>query len=377
MPNFYTLSELAEKAGAILQGDPDKRLSGLNTLQNAESHELSFLANPAYKRYLCDSKAGAVILGPDMAKEFSGNVLVLDNPYLGYARLSSLFTKDRGAEAGVHPSAVVHPTADIDPTAAIGANVVIEAGVQIAEQVRIDAGTVVGHDSILSAHVHLHRNVTICHGVTIGKRSIIHPGALIGGDGFGNAQSENRWHKITQIGGVIIGDDVEIGGNTCIDRGALGNTEIHNGARLDNLIQIAHNVVIGESTAIAASVGISGSTKIGKNCTIAGAAGFAGHLTIADGTFVSGMAMITRSITKPGSYASGTGFMDARDWRKNVVRFRQLDDMARRLKKTGTFKQFIKLICTCFLVNRDKFEKAGIPAFSVCEEVLSYTYDEN
>lgn len=316
-----------------MQGDPDKRVSGLNTLQNARGHELSFLANPAYARYLATTCAGAVILSPEAAESFTGNALVLANPYLGYARLSSCFATDRGASAGIHPSAVVDASALIDPSAAIGANVVIEAGVSIAANVRIDAGTVVGHDSVLGVGVHLHRNVTICHGVTIGARSVIHCGAVIGSDGFGNAHADGRWHKIAQIGGVIIGCDVEIGTNTCIDRGALGNTEIHDGVRLDNLIQIAHNVIVGENTAIASGVGISGSTKIGKNCTIAGAAGFAGHLTIADGTFISGMAMITRSILKAGSYSSGTGFMESREWRKNAVRFRQLDELARRVKK--------------------------------------------
>ena len=329
----YTLSELAKKCDARLQGDPDRLVSGLNTLQDAQSHELSFLANPAYARYLGSTRAGAVILSPQMAESFVGNALVLDNPYLGYAKLSSCFATDRGASAGIHPSAVVADSANIDPSAAIGAYVVIEAGVSIAADVRIDAGTVVGHDSVLGAGVHLHRNVTVCHGVTIGERTIIHCGAVIGSDGFGNAHTDGHWHKITQIGGVVIGCDVEIGANTCIDRGALGNTEIHDGVRLDNLIQIAHNVVIGENTAIAASVGISGSTRIGKNCTIAGAAGFAGHLTIADGTFISGMAMITRSIPKAGSYSSGTGFMESREWRKNAVRFRQLDELTRRVKK--------------------------------------------
>ena len=333
MADSYSLSELAEKAGAVVQGNPERRVSGLNTLQDAGSEELSFLANPAYARYLETTRAGAVILSPETAEQYSGDALVLDNPYLGYAQLSGMFSSDRGAESGVHASAVVHPEASVHASAAIGPNVVVEAGVQIAEGARIDSGAVVAHDSVIGAGVHLHRNVTVCHGVVIGDRSIIHAGAVIGGDGFGNANSGGRWYKIAQIGGVVIGKDVEIGSNTCIDRGALGNTEIHDGVRLDNLIQIAHNVVIGENTAIASAVGISGSTKIGKNCTIAGAAGFAGHLTIADNTFIGGMAMITRSITKPGAYASGTGFMDARDWRKNVVRFRQLDSIARRLKK--------------------------------------------
>ncbi len=329
----YTLSELAQKCGARVQGDPDRQVSGLNTLQDAQSHELSFLANPAYARYLATTRAGAVILGPEAAELYAGDALVLANPYLGYAQLSSCFATDRGAAAGVHPSAVVDASAIVHPSAAIGVNAVIEAGVSIAANVRIDAGTVVGHDSVLDADVHLHRNVTICHGVTIGARTVIHCGAVIGSDGFGNAYADGRWHKITQIGGVVIGCDVEVGSNTCIDRGALGDTEIHDGVRLDNLIQIAHNVIIGENTAIASGVGISGSTRIGKNCTIAGAAGFAGHLTIADGTFISGMAMITRSIPKAGSYSSGTGFMESREWRRNVVRFRQLDELARRVRK--------------------------------------------
>ena len=198
---------------------------------------------------------------------------------------------------------------------------------------RIDAGVVVGHDAVIGQDTHLARNVTICHGVSIGERVIIHCGAVIGCDGFGNARESGRWHKIAQIGSVIIGNDVEVGSCTCIDRGALGNTVIGDGVRLDNLIQVAHNVVIGKNTAIAASVGISGSTRIGENCTIAGAAGFAGHIEIADNVHIGGMAMVTRSISTPGAYASGTGFMEARDWRKNVIRFRQLDDLAKRIKK--------------------------------------------
>lgn len=333
MSNTYTLLELTKHCGARLQGDGSQTISGLNTLQDAQGHELSFLANPSYARYLQTTRAGAVIISPEMVTQFPGNALILDNPYLGYARLSALFAIEKDLSVGIHPSAVVDETATIDPTAAIGPNVVIESGVEISGGVRVDAGAVIGHDCVLAEHVHLHRNVTLCHGVSVGARTIIHPGAVIGSDGFGNAQDEGSWYKIAQIGGVVIGCDVEIGSNTCIDRGALGNTEIHDGARLDNLIQIAHNVVIGENTAIASGVGISGSTTIGKNCIIAGAAGFAGHLTIADGTFISGMAMITRSINRPGSYASGTGFMESREWRKNVVRFRQLDELARRVKR--------------------------------------------
>ncbi|MGI9274263.1 MAG: UDP-3-O-(3-hydroxymyristoyl)glucosamine N-acyltransferase [Endozoicomonas sp.] len=330
--HVYTLSELADRVGAELRGDPAKRVMGLNSLQDASDSELSFLANPAYARYLQDSDAGAVILAPGQADGYQGNVLLLDNPYLGYAALSHLFETDRGQIQGIHSSATVHSSSAIHETAAIGSNVVVEAGVQIAEGVRVDSGAVIGHDTIIGRDSHICRNATLCHSVVLGERVIIHANAVIGADGFGNAHSEGRWHKIAQLGGVIIGNDVEIGSCTCIDRGALGNTVIGDGARLDNLIQIAHNVVIGRNTAIAANVGISGSTRIGDNCTIAGAAGFAGHITVADNVHIGGMAMVTRSIKESGAYASGTGLMEARDWRKNAIRFRQLDDLARRVK---------------------------------------------
>lgn len=329
----YTLSELADSVGACLKGDAGKIVTGLNTLQGACESDLAFLANPAYTRYLESSRAGAVILSPESAELYQGNALILDDPYLGYAHVSHFFDNDRPLSAGISASAVVSSDADIHTTAAIGHNVVIEAGVCIEAGVRIDAGVVVGHDSVISEGAHIGRNATICHGVFIGQRTIIHTNAVIGADGFGNARAGGRWHKIAQIGGVVIGNDVEIGACTCIDRGALGDTVIKDGARLDNLIQIAHNVVIGENTAIAANVGISGSTVVGSNCTIAGAAGLAGHLTIADNVHLGGMAMVTKSVTKSGAYASGTGLMEAGEWRKNAVRFRKLDDFAKRVRQ--------------------------------------------
>ena len=328
----YTLAELADKLGASLKGDAGKVVTGLNTLQEASESELAFLANPAYSRYLETCGAAAVILSPASAETYAGNALVLDNPYLGYAQASHLFETDKGQPAGIAESAVVSSNAQVHETAAIGENVVIEACAVIEAGVRIDAGAVIGHDSVISKDAHICRNVTVCHGVFIGQRTIIHANAVIGADGFGNAHADGQWHKIAQIGGVIIGDDVEIGSCTCIDRGALGDTVIKSGARLDNLIQIAHNVVIGENTAIAANVGISGSTVIGKNCTIAGAAGLAGHITIADNVHLGGMAMVTKSVTRPGAYASGTGLMEAGEWRRNAVRFRKLDDIARRIR---------------------------------------------
>ncbi|WP_062264744.1 UDP-3-O-(3-hydroxymyristoyl)glucosamine N-acyltransferase [Endozoicomonas arenosclerae] len=329
----YTLSELAGRVCAELKGDAGQLISGLNTLQGASAGDLAFLANPAYARYLETTGASAVILAPAQAETWTGNALILENPYLGYASLSHLFDTDRGKPVGVHPSAEIASDAEIHPTAAIGPKVVVESGVQISEGVRVDTGAVIGHDSVIGRGSHICRNVTVCHGVFIGERAIIHANAVIGADGFGNARADGKWHKIAQIGGVVIGDDVEIGSCTCIDRGALGDTIIHEGVRIDNLVQVAHNVVIGKHTAIAANVGISGSTRIGEYCTIAGAAGLAGHITVADHVHLSGMAMVTKSITQPGAYASGTGIMEAGEWRKNAVRFRKLDDIAKRLKQ--------------------------------------------
>lgn len=331
--NSYTLAELAKYVGAVLKGDAGRTVVGLSTLTNASDSELSFLANPAYTRYLESTEAGAVILNADSAANFSGNALVLDNPYMGYAKISHLFDPDKGLQPGIHPTAVVSPDAKIHPSAAIGPNVVIETGVVIGAGARIDAGAIVGHNSLIGEKTHLARNVTVCHGVVIGDRVIIHPSAVIGSDGFGNATDKGKWFKIAQIGGVVIGNDVEIGACSCVDRGALGNTEIGDGARLDNLVQIAHNVVIGRHTAMAAGVGVSGSTRIGENCTIGGHAGFAGHIEIASNVHIGGMAMVTRSISKPGIYASGTGLMEAHSWRRNTVRYRQLDDLANRVKR--------------------------------------------
>ncbi|PJE79127.1 UDP-3-O-acylglucosamine N-acyltransferase [invertebrate metagenome] len=328
----YTLSTLADITKAELISDsPDYRISGLRPLTDANAEDLSFLSNPSYIRYLEKTQAGCVILKQDHAALFSGHKLIVDDPYLAYAKVSALFDHTVYPCQGVHESAVVSESAIIHETACIGAHVVIEDRVQVGENVSIEAGAVIGHDSIIGDNSRVARNVTICHGVSIGKRSIVHSGAVVGSDGFGNAFDGNAWHKITQIGGVVIGNDVEIGASTCIDRGALGNTVIGDGVRLDNLIQIGHNVEIGNHTAIAAMAGVSGSTQIGKYCIIAGQAGLAGHLKIADQVQVGGMAMVTGSISKSGSYASGTGLMDIRRWRKNAVRFRQLDDIAKRL----------------------------------------------
>ncbi|MDN6319841.1 MAG: UDP-3-O-(3-hydroxymyristoyl)glucosamine N-acyltransferase [Marinobacter sp.] len=329
----YRLGEIAEALGAELRGDPDTRVTGLATLQAAGPDQLSFLANPAYAKYLTDTRAAAVIVSPAAAGDNPTNVLLLDNPYLGYARLSHWFDPAPVAPPGIHPSAVVDPDASVPASASIGPNAVIEAGVVIGEQVAIGAGSIVGARTTIGAGSVIRPRVSLAHDVVVGQRCHILSGAVIGSDGFGFANEKGQWHRIAQLGRVILGDDVEVGANTTIDRGALDDTVIGNGVKLDNLIQIAHNVRIGDHSAMAAMVGISGSTKIGSHCVFGGASGVAGHLEIANQVHLTGMTLVTGDIREPGVYSSGTSADTNRRWRKNAVRFRQLDTLARRVKE--------------------------------------------
>ena len=329
----YTLGQLAERLGATLRGDTDKPVSGLATLQEADADQLSFLANAQYRKFLSGCQAGAVLLTAADAEGYAGNALVVAHPYLAYAELSHLFDRKPQALPGVHPSAVVAADAHVDASASIGAYAVIESGAQIAAGVTVGAQCVVGARSVIGEGGWLAPRVTLYHDVRIGKRVVIQSGAVIGGEGFGFANEKGVWQKIAQIGGVTIGDDVEIGANTTVDRGALSDTLIGNGVKLDNQIMIAHNVQIGDNTAMAGCAGISGSTKIGKNCMIAGGVGMVGHIEVCDNVFVTGMTMVTRSITEPGSYSSGTAMQPVAEWRKSAARIRQLDDMARRLQQ--------------------------------------------
>ncbi|RON61077.1 UDP-3-O-(3-hydroxymyristoyl)glucosamine N-acyltransferase [Pseudomonas fluorescens] len=327
------LGQLAEFLGATLRGDPEKQITGLATLQEAGPAQLSFLANPQYRKYLAGSQAAALLLKEADAEGFAGNALVVPDPYLAYARLSHLFDPKPKATAGIHPTAVIAADAVVDSTASIGPFVVIEAGARIGAQVTLGAHCVVGARSEIGEGGWLAPRVTLYHDVRIGKRVVIQSGAVLGGEGFGFANEKGIWQKIAQIGGVAIGDDVEIGVNTAIDRGALADTVIGNGVKLDNQIQIAHNVQVGDHTAMAACVGISGSTKIGKHCMLAGGVGLVGHIDICDNVFLTGMTMVTHSITEPGAYSSGTAMQPAAEWRKSAARIRQLDDIARRLKQ--------------------------------------------
>ncbi len=331
-PRRYRLSDLASEIGADLRGDGDLEITSLATLQDAQADQLSFLANPSYQQFLHSTKAGAVIIAPPLADQYPGNRLVTDQPYLAYARLTALFAPARPAP-GVHSSAVISPDAKVDSSAAIGALVVIEAGAEVGEGCVLEAGCYLGRGAKLGRHCRLFANVTVYSDVIVGDNATLHSGAVLGADGFGFAPSPDGWEKIYQLGTVRIGDHVEVGAGTTVDRGALGDTVIGHCVKLDNQVQIAHNVQIGDYTAIAACSAVAGSTRIGKRCTIAGAVGIVGHLDIADNVHVSAMTLVTKSIPEAGSYSSGTPMQDTRQWRKSAVRFAQLEQLNDRVKK--------------------------------------------
>lgn len=330
----FTLAEVAEKIGATLVAKDDQLVvSGIGSIDESSCQQVTFLANPSYRKQLANTHAAAVIIHPDMQAECPVATLVMNNPYVGFAKLSQLFDNLPAQNAGIHPSAVIADSAEIAAGVSIGANVVIGEHVQVGTGSRVGPGCVIGDHSIIGQQCILHANVVFYHDVVIGNNCIFHSGSVIGADGFGFAPDAGKWQKIAQLGGVQIGNNVEVGANTTIDRGALDNTKIGNDVKLDDQIMIAHNVVIGDGCAIAGTTGIAGSTRLGKNCTIAGGVGIVGHIEITDGVHITGMTLVSKSITQAGAYSSGTAMMPAADWRKSATRFRQLDDMARRLKK--------------------------------------------
>ena len=328
---MFTLKELTDRVGGQLLGEPDVKIRSLATLDDAQADQLSFFANRKYLKQLKTSSAGAVLVTLEMAKEVQRAAIVVDNPYLAYAQLSQLFDWRLPVSKGIHATAVVSHSASIDPTAEISAHVVIGENVIIGAKTYVGPNSVIGRDCIIGADSRLESGVNLYPDVHLGERVIIHSGTVIGSDGFGFAKHDGKWVKIYQSGGVRIGNDVEVGASVSIDRGALSPTRIEDGVKLDNQIQVAHNVVIGEGTAIAGCTGISGSTKIGKRCTLAGMVGVAGHLEIADDSHVTAMSLVSKSIKTPGAYSSGTALEPHQQWKRNVVRFRQLDDLAKRV----------------------------------------------
>lgn len=328
----YTLGELAQKLGIRFHGDAACEIDGVTTLTNARSGAITFLTNPRYRKYLSNTRAAAVILKPEELEHCPVNALLSDNPYLTYAHISTLFVAEYPAGVPIAPSAVIHESAKLGVEVSVGPNAVIAEGVVIGDGVSIGPGCAVGPNSRIGAGSVLNANVTVYHDCVIGERAIIHSGAVIGSDGFGFANDKGKWVKIHQLGRVLIGDDVEIGANTTIDRGAIEDTVIGNNVIIDNLVQVAHNVRIGDHSALAGCVGIAGSAEIGKHCAFGGGVGILGHLEISDGVTVTAMSLVTNSIKEPGVYSAGTPLESKSHWQKNYVRFKQLDEMARRIK---------------------------------------------
>jgi UDP-3-O-[3-hydroxymyristoyl] glucosamine N-acyltransferase len=328
-----SLSELASYLDAELVGDSAHIITGIADLQLAVASDLSFIYQESYLPHLAESKSGVVILNKDFADKFTGNKLIVDNTYQAYARVSALFESLSALPTGIHPSAVIATSAQIHPDAAIGANCVIGEYAHIGSGAKIYSGVSVGDRASIGDNTLIHPNVVIYHGVSVGSSCLIHSGTIIGSDGFGFAPSRDGWKKIHQIGAVIIGDNVEIGSNCSIDRGALGNTVISDGVIIDNLVHIAHNVKIGKRSAIAGCVGIAGSAVLGENCTVAGAVAINGHITIADNSHFHGGTIVTKGNTEAGVFASATPQQDVKKWRRNSVRYTQLDEMSNRIRQ--------------------------------------------
>jgi UDP-3-O-[3-hydroxymyristoyl] glucosamine N-acyltransferase len=327
-----TLGELAVRFGCELRGDPSASVDSVGSLSQAGPRAVSFLANPKYVEQLRETRAAAVILDAKSAGQAPVAALVAANPHATYARVATLLHPDPPLQPGVHPAASVAAGASIDPTSEIAAQAFVGAGARIGARCFIGPGSVVERGAIVGDDSRLLARVFIGHHVSIGARCTVQPGAVIGGDGFGFAPDKGAWIKVPQIGGVLVGDDVEIGANTTIDRGALGDTVIEEGVKIDNLIMIAHNCRIGAHSALAACVAIAGSSVVGKRCILGGKVGLTGHISLCDDVVVLGTSFISHNITKPGVYSSALPSEEAGVWRRIVARIKRLDAMAKRLR---------------------------------------------
>jgi len=337
----YSLAEIAKRIDAklaLVGADENLVINSLATLANAQSGQIAFLANPKYAAQLQFTQASAVIVSPDAVDQCPVSALVMSNPYMGYALLASLLDTTPATATGIHTSAIIANDVILGSNVSVGANAVIESGVSLGDNVSIGAGCFIGKSTTIGKGTSLWANVSIYHHVVIGEACLIQANTVIGSDGFGYAPLNNgngeqrKWHKIPQLGRVIIGNEVEIGASTTIDRGALEDTIIKNGVILDNQIQIAHNVIIGENTAIAGCSVVGGSAVIGKNCTIAGLVAINGHINIADNCIFTGRAMVSKSITSSGVYSSGMPVVLNKEWNKTNARIKRLDSLTKRVK---------------------------------------------
>ena len=333
------VAALAGEFDARLVGDPDVLVERLAPLESAGSAELTFLSHPKYQGKLAQSAAACVVVGPGASEAAMqrGACIIVDDPYLYFARITQLWKREH-APSIASSGPAIHPSAFIDPQARLAAGVAVGAFACIGAHAVLDAGVQVGAHSVIGSDVHigagtrLAARVTVADGCSLGERCIVHPGAVIGADGFGFAPHAGRWEKIEQLGAVRIGNDVEIGANTCIDRGALQDTVIEDGVKLDNLVQIGHNVRVGAHTAMAGCVGVAGSATIGAHCTVGGGAVVLGHLSLADHVHISAASVVTRSIHKPGHYTGLFPIDDNAQWEKNAATLKQLHALRERLK---------------------------------------------
>ncbi len=335
MGQSFRLSDIVGRFGGELIGDGEIMVSRVATLASAEPTDISFLSSGKYRQHLEHSQAGAFILGKSDRDVTEKPRIVCDNPYVYFARVSSFLNPAPTAEPGIHPSAVIHEDALIHPSASIGPYCCIGRNARIGENSVLGASCAIGEDVAIGSNARLYAGVSVYPGCMIGNDCIIHSGAVIGADGFGIAMDEGKWLKIPQIGNVLIGNDVEIGANTTIDRGALDDTIIEDGVKIDNQVQVAHNVVIGAHTAIAGCTGIAGSTKIGRYCKIGGSGMILGHLHIADHVDISAGTMITKSIEAPGAYTSIYPFAPHREWLRNTAHLRHLNELAEKVRQLG------------------------------------------
>lgn len=330
----YRLSELSARFGLELRGDGEHRVDGVGTLADAGPSQLTFLANRAYAPQLPSTRAGAVILAEADAEACPTHALIADDPYLAYARIATLFDPRPAPVPGVHASAVVAESARLGSAVSVGANAIVGPDCQIGDGSTIGPGCVLEAGVQLGEGCRLHANVSLGHGVRLGKRVIVHPGAVIGADGFGIAFAGDHWEKVPQLGTVVVGDDCEIGANACIDRGAIDDTVLEEDVRIDNLCQIAHNVHIGAHTAMAAASCIAGSARIGRYCLLAGDARVNGHIEVADRTTVTGGSYLMRSVSEPGqSWSSMLPARPTREWQRNAARLNRLDELTRTVQK--------------------------------------------
>ena len=328
-----SLGELATRFGCELVGDPDTIVSKVASLSNADADCLSFLANSSYKDGLPNTQAAAVILRPADAGACSVGAILSDDPYATYARMAAVVCPPPQYAAGIHPTAVVDAGAVVAETAHVAANAVIGSGCRIGRNCYVGPGSFIGEDVTLGDDCRLIANVTVIARAAVGARCIFHPGVVIGSEGFGNAMTAEGWIKVPQLGGVRIGDDVEIGANSTIDCGAIGDTVIGDGVRIDNLCMIAHNVRVGAHTAMAAMTGIAGSTTIGKRCLFAGQSGTVGHIKICDDVIVGAKSYLSKDVTEPGTYTASFPAEPAKGWARQLARFRRLGTLYDRVKK--------------------------------------------